>query len=106
MTRKDIDGKKLTIGRREYTINIKESLQDNDWGQARHANSEILVRGDLDESSFMETIWHEIVHCMLDATGRIEEKKNEGLCDILGKMIWWLFQDNPWLVELAKKKGI
>jgi len=105
MNSKSINGKTVSIGGQAFKIIVKDKLDQDNWGQTIPGESRILLKGTLDEFPFIETFWHELIHCIFYNIGRRKEARDEGFCDTLGRAIWCLFKDNPWLFDLTKGKA-
>lgn len=66
-------------------------------GHIRYGPCEIAVDVDLSEQSKRVTIWHEVVHAILETAGI--HKHDEGMVDALAYGIMGVLQDNEWLRE-------
>jgi len=74
-------------------------------GQVRHCLSEIRIERDQEEQSKTQTLWHEIVHIILNQAGRREDSKNEDLVEALAYGLMGVIQDNPWLATGGSDGG-
>lgn len=93
--------KVVKIGPHTYTVNEVERLQDGDgvktlYGQIKCAQQVIEVEKRLVGSYKRQTVWHEILHGILENAG-IREDHDEQMIDALATGIVQVLQDNAWL---------
>jgi hypothetical protein len=93
--------KSLRIGPFDYEVKLQSGLFDGGQrlsGHCKYSTSEIVIDADEGPQAQHATLWHEIVHAIINnADG---SKHDEALVNTLGHGIMQVLRDNPELKEL------
>lgn len=93
--------KKIKILNHEYDLVDVDFISEIDdfitIGDTDYTTNTIRIKKGLPKSRATQAMWHEIVHGILDALGRIEENKNEDLVDCIATGICCVLADNDFL---------
>lgn len=91
----------VKVGNLEYKVKevSKEQMgRDDLWGDIDHAKLKIRLSDDMAEGRKLETLWHEMLHCLENMGVR---KFREGELDIMAQFIIQVLRDNE---ELRGKR--
>jgi len=98
-------GGKIKIGPITYSIVAVSGLRSDDgkslYGEVKYGLCEVRIEADNSPQQDRQTLWHEIVHIILEQLGR-SKLNEENLVDSLAYALMQVVQDNPWLAEEAK----
>lgn len=101
-------GGKIKIGPITYNIVAVPGLHSNDgkslYGEVKYGLCEVRIEADNSPQQDRQTLWHEIVHIILEQLGRGDggDVGKEGLVDSMAYALMQVVQDNPWLAGEAK----
>jgi len=86
--------KEIRVGANDYKVKAINSLLDDsdNLGNITYSNATIRIDDSLAESTFKETLAHELVHAMLYESGYYEH--NEDQVIRLGKVLSMILRDN------------
>lgn len=98
----------VKIGALDYKI-IESSLVHDlpemyKMGEIDYTDSKIYIDTELHNRVKRNTLLHEIVHGMLNDSGHLVERDNEGLVSALAGQLHSLIRENPSLIEYIKAK--
>lgn len=87
----------IRIGSVTYTIVEVSGLRDDDnkrmWGQVLHGPCRVEIEADLSYQQQYHTLWHEIVHTLLNQVD-LDKEGDEQLVDVLAYGIMGVMRDN------------
>ena len=87
--------KKLKIGNLVFRIDkLAEESEDDFFGRSYVFRQYIKLSPKISQVSCEETLFHEIVHIILEQNGFKEEAKDEKLVGIIGNAIYQVLKDN------------
>ena len=88
---------------------IKES---DCFGQYLSRECKIEIQKELDGDQLINTVLHEIIHCIIynsslnqDGGPLTDDKSEEQVTNSITNWLLNVFWDNPWLIELLKKRS-
>ena len=88
---------------------IKES---DCFGQYLSRECKIDIQKELEGDQLINTVLHEIIHCIIynsslnqDGGPLTDEKSEEQVTNSITNWLLNVFRENPWLVDLLKKKS-
>ena len=88
---------------------IKES---DCFGQYLSRECKIEIQKELDGDQLINTVLHEIIHCIIynsslnqDGGPLTDDKSEEQVTNSITNWLLNVFWDNPWLVDLLKKRS-
>jgi len=90
---------KINIGSMKYEL-VKDSSKPEEecseiaLGSANYLDATITVLSGLDKQVVKQTLWHEIVHVMLNEIGKDKLNNDEGFVDALAKQIYSVLENN------------
>lgn len=88
--------KRLQVGGQVINVEVKEKLEDNLLGRACltqgliEISNTTAIKGEritCSPTSKYQTLWHEIIHCILDNMGEDELSSNEKFVNIFACML-------------------
>lgn len=83
-----MDGKKIEIGNIEYQIKESDcSHSPVNMGYVSQMHSTILYKSGLSKTQEYATIWHEVVHEVLDSIGESELSSKEDFVEKLSRAL-------------------
>ena len=89
---------------------IKES---DCFGQYLSRECKIEIQKELDGDQLINTVLHEIIHCIIynsslnqDGGPLTDDKSEEQVTNSITNWLLNVFWDNPWLVDLLKKRSL
>ena len=89
---------KINIGNSVHEIKLVEEMRtpegDLVLGEYRPYEEAILVSKNFPAQVKRQTLWHEVVHGMLDEIGADELQTSEGFVDALAKQMYGFFMNN------------
>lgn len=100
----------IQIGTVNYSIEYK-SLNDiqadlhsssNLFGSSDPMAGRILINNDACEDQKIDTLFHEMVHCILGGLGYDDVSSNEVLVESVGQYVLNILKDNPKLIDEIK----
>lgn len=104
---KNKKGVKDSIDVLGVTYKIKTVLvEDGDAGFCEHKNRIIYLNADMHYGVYLETLWHEIVHTIMDRCGLCEslnDRQTEMLAEAFGCMLPTIMNKNKWLIGLSNE---
>jgi len=90
--------KQLKIGNLTYRIGeLSEDDEDNYFGRGYCFLQWIKLSPKLSQESKEETLFHELIHLILEQYGFKEQSKDEKLVSIIGNTIYQVLKDNDLL---------
>ncbi len=103
--------RKIQIGCVGYTVRLLDDLHKVDdvgvkkWlhGHILFADSEIRIANDQSDDIKLVTMWHEILHGILNNAGQTDQP--EALIEAISFGLVQLIRDNPKLVKATRKGG-
>lgn len=100
----------VQIGCIRYKVVMAERLDETDntkWqlGEINYGDALIYLADNQDAQVMIATLWHEIIHGILDYSGHHESRDDEGLVDALAFGLMALVKQNPHLLRLTLKGG-
>lgn len=105
---KQLDGQIISILNRDYDIKIKKTIKNNELlGRSKHRVQTIELSLHQTKESFIDTLLHEILHCLwyslgfnhiMLAGGRVSDMEESMVLSLSGG-IMTVMRQNPWLIE-------
>jgi len=105
----------VKIGWNTVSFNFVEPsfIKDSDcFGQYLSKEGKIDIQKELKGDQLINTILHEIIHCIIynsslnqDGGPLTDDKSEEQVTNSITNWLLNVFWDNPWLVDLLKKKS-
>lgn len=93
----------VKVGPINYEIvQVPDLRADDDtnlFGQISFCSCEIRLRPDQHPQQRRQTVWHEIVHVVLEQLGCNDDINNEAFTTALAHALMQVVVDNPWLAE-------
>jgi len=80
--------KNFTLGAVEWTVEEVSSALSNKMGISDSRLATIKIDKDVNLDMKEETLYHEVIHAILDSSGLHEESKNEQLVQTLAQGIY------------------
>jgi hypothetical protein len=101
---KNIHGRTVKVGSRKYFIHVKKSIKKGTLlGQAKHYDEVIEIVSTQSDTSFVDTLLHEILHCIWYDNGigyALDcEQVEEFVVNSFSSGLISVFMDNPWLIK-------
>jgi len=94
---------RIRIGWREYeVVEVEEIINDEAEDCAGHIDycEEIIeIKSDMKDTQKACTLFHELIHHCLYATGHFDAKNDEEICTAISEQFMQLFTDNPYLIH-------
>lgn len=105
MDLKDLDGRRVKVANKFYTIKLKKSIrQDRLLGESNHDREVIKICTKQASGAFVDTLIHEILHCIWHTNGLgytlDAEEVEEFIVHSYATSLMTVFIDNPWLIKL------
>jgi adenosyl cobinamide kinase/adenosyl cobinamide phosphate guanylyltransferase len=86
---------KVIIGNSTYDVKLDgKIIEDKYVGQANYFDKEIKLYDRMNKESKGQSLWHEIVHVILDEMGEEDVNKDEVFVDCLSKHIYAVLTRN------------
>ena len=105
----------VKIGWNTVSFNFVEPsfIKDSDcFGQYLSKECKIDIQKELEGDQLINTILHEIIHCIIynsslnqDGGPLTDDKSEEQVTNSITNWLLNVFWENPWLVDLLKKKS-
>ena len=105
----------VKIGWNTVSFNFVEPsfIKDSDcFGQYLSKEGKIDIQKELEGDQLINTILHEIIHCIIynsslnqEGGPLTDDKSEEQVTNSITNWLLNVFWDNPWLVDLLKKKS-
>lgn len=85
---------KIKIGGSEYKLVIEEELEEDICGAIDFEVGEIQIKNFELPQYKRQTLWHEIVHGMLDEMGSLTLSNNEEFVEGFGRQLYGFYKNN------------
>lgn len=89
--------KSIRVDGIDYTIEQKPDLNDGAnvlYGEVSYSEAKISINTKIDEQLKGLTLWHELVHIILNNADMHEERENEKLVNAISTGVFQIIQDN------------
>ena len=100
---------KIKVGPINYEIvEVSDLRADDDtklYGQISWTTCEIRIKPNQHAQQRRQTIWHEIVHVLLEQLGCNKDINNEAFTTALAHALMQVVQDNPFLAEEVERES-
>ena len=91
--------KKISVGSVDYEVSFVDNPGGKDtWGFINQKDGLMEISRDIGYQIIRITLWHEILHAVLDDSGETELSKDEKVVTIISSGIVQVMKDNPELV--------
>jgi len=105
---KEINGKKIRVDNRVYTVKLKKKIKGGHYlGRTQHDKLRITICIKQEKKDIIDTLLHEILHCIWYTQGIINVVDSENIEEFIVNSttvnLITIFQDHPWLLDLLKE---
>lgn len=102
------EGQTLKIGNKIYQIKLRKSIKNDQLlGLSSHGSDKIWLCTKQSPVSFVDTLLHEIFHCLWYAYGVSyvldAQEIEEFTVNAFGSGLVTVFLDNPWVLDILKE---
>lgn len=97
----------IKIGAVDYTIELQDNLEDDDYGYCDSHTQRIVLSKDQNKQSIGDTLLHEIMHAIWHESGLFSVKRPDEEQIVRTTSTWMclVFRDNPEILPFIQEPG-
>lgn len=94
----------LRVGPIDFAVERVSDLRGDDgkalYGEVKWQRCTVRIEADCVAQQQRQTMWHEVIHILLEQSGRTALSQNDEVVDSLAYGIMQVIRDNSWLAQL------